>query len=75
MKPAFRTTTAALILAAAAIGLAGCAKQEPANEEYKTDVVDKSGGELIVTDPTPEPQGVKLPETPMTPVPDEKAGE
>ena len=55
-----------LIAAGAAMGLAACAPDQP--ESYETDVVDQSGGELIVDDATP---GVplNLPETPMTNVP------
>lgn len=56
----------ALIAAGAAIGLAACAPDKP--DSYETDVVDQSGGELIVDDAT---SGVDLtlPETPMTNVP------
>jgi len=59
-----------LLAAVAAVGLAGC-KKEAGREEYKADVVDKSGGQIIVEDATTEPEGVRLPETPMTNPPEE----
>ena len=60
-----------LLAAVAAVGLAGCG-EEPA-KEYETDVVDESGGELIVDELNPDAVDVNLPETPMTPVPEEEA--
>jgi hypothetical protein len=63
---------AAISLAAtAAIGLAACAPEQP--KDYETDVVDESGGDLIVEDENAEGVEVKLPETPMTNVPDAQA--
>ncbi len=68
-----RSTTriAAALAAVAALGLAACGEQP--KEEYKTDVVDESGGELIVEDADQEGVEVELPETPMTNVPAEEA--
>lgn len=69
-----RSRIAALALAAtAALGLAACAQEQP--KDYETDVVDKSGGELIVEDANPEGVQVTLPETPMTNVPPASATE
>ncbi len=59
------------LIATMSLGLAACAKEQP--KDYKTDVVDKSGGELIVEDENPDAVDVKLPETPMTNVPDDPA--
>ena len=42
---------------------------QPAETTYETDVVDESGGELIVTQPDPNAVPVDLPETEMTNVP------
>lgn len=50
------------------LGLAACAPEQPKN--YETDVIDKSGGELIVEDENPKAVDVDLPETPMTNVPE-----
>ena len=61
------TSLKALLVAAAAFGLAACG--EKAKEEYKTDVTDESGGELVVEEPDPDAVDVELPETPMTNVP------
>ena len=52
---------AALLFALAACGEA----EEPT---YETDVVDESGGELIVNEPDPNAVPVTIPETEMTPV-------
>lgn len=52
-----------------ALGLAACAQEQPT--DFETDVVDKSGGELIVEDEDPNAVEVKVPETKMTNVPDE----
>ena len=65
------TRIAAALAAAAALGLAACG-QQPATD-YETDVVDESGGELIVEDADQEGVEVELPETPMTNVPAEEA--
>lgn len=56
----------ALLVAATAICLSACDRQEPT---YETDVEDVSGGELIVGEETPGLPPVELPETPMTNVP------
>ena len=67
-----RTASRALFPLAGALALAACGDSEDAT--YETNVVDESGGELIVTDPEAEAVDVELPETPMTPVPaDEEA--
>lgn len=62
------TVSKALLPLAGAFALAACGgdAEEPT---YETDVVDESGGELIVTDPEAEGVDVQLPETPMTAVP------
>lgn len=60
------TTARALLPLAAAMTLAACGDNETA---YEPAVGDVSGGDLIVTDPTPEAPPVELPQTPMTPVP------
>ncbi|KPL69391.1 hypothetical protein SZ64_15510 [Erythrobacter sp. SG61-1L] len=44
-------------------------RQEPAPTEVKVDATDVSGGELIVTEPTPGEVPVDVPDTPMTNVP------
>lgn len=64
------TSLKALFAAAAIFGLAACGQQ--AKEEYKTDVTDESGGELIVEDAGQPGVDVTLPETPMTNVPAEE---
>lgn len=61
-----RSSIKALIAAGVAIGLAACAPDQP--DSYETDVVDQSGGDLIVDDAT-SGVDVTLPETPMTNVP------
>lgn len=52
---------------AAALSVAACNQAE--DKTYETDVVDESGGELIVTQPDPDAVPVDLPETEMTNVP------
>lgn len=44
-------------------------RQEPPKTELKVDATDVSGGELIVTEPTPGEVPVDTPDTPMTNVP------
>jgi hypothetical protein len=63
-----------LLAASAAAGLAGCGP-DPAETEYTTDVVDQSGGELIVEEADPAAVPVEVPETEMVPVPADEAGE
>lgn len=59
-----------LLSSAAALALAACGSAEEAEPTYEAGVEDVSGGELIVTDPNePRIEDLKLPETPMTPVP------
>ncbi len=55
----------------AALALAACGSDEPAEEKtYEAGVEDVGGGELIVTDADAEGvEDLELPETPMTPVP------
>lgn len=49
---------------------AGRGTDEGLRTSYEAGVTDKSGGELIVTDPAaPQVEDIRLPETPMTPVP------
>jgi hypothetical protein len=64
-----RALAQTLIPCIAALALAGCGGQDDGSETYKTDVEDRSGGELIVATPDPNAVPVRLPETPMTPVP------
>ena len=62
-----------LLPLAAALALAACGGEE-AEPAYETDVVDESGGELIVADPdAPAVEDVTVPETEMTNVPPGKA--
>lgn len=63
-----RALASTLIPCIAALALAGCGGQD-SSDTYKTDVEDQSGGELIVSTPDPNAVPVRLPETPMTPVP------
>jgi predicted small lipoprotein YifL len=63
------TSLKALLAAAVIFGLAACG-QKP-KEEYKTDVKDESGGQLIVEDATPGAVDVKIPDTPMTNIPED----
>ena len=60
---------------AAALTVAACSQAQE-EKSYETDVVDESGGELIVTQPDPDAVEVDLPETEMTnvPVTDESDG-
>ncbi len=67
-----QTSFKAALAVAAVLGLAACG--EAAKEEYKTDVVDESGGDLIVEDADAEGVDVQLPETPMTNAPEEAEG-
>ncbi len=52
----------------AALAVAAC-NQAQEEKAYEADVVDESGGELIVTQPDPDAVPVDLPETEMTNVP------
>jgi len=61
----------ALFAASLALGLAACGQEAP--QDFETDVVDESGGELIVEDADAEGVDVELPETPMENVPAEEA--
>ena len=60
----------ALLAGAGLLGLAAC--QQP-KEEYSTDVVDKSGGDLVVEEADPNAVPVDVPDTEMTNVPAEDA--
>ncbi len=63
------TVSKAVLPLAGALALAACGG-EAEETTYETDVVDESGGELIVTDPeAPAVEDQQIPETPMTPVP------
>ena len=64
--PAFART---LLPGAALLALAACSGQDEADATYEAGVKDESGGELIVSTPDPNAVPVRLPETPMTPVP------
>ena len=57
----------------AALALAGCG--ERAEPTFETDVVDESGGELIVSDVEPDAAPVDLPETEMVAKTVEQAAE
>lgn len=52
-----------------ALSLAACGEQD--ERTYEADATDVSGSELIVATPTPGAPDAELPETPMTPVPDD----
>lgn len=67
--PAFAPT---LLAGAALLALAGCGRDD-SNPTWKTNVKDKSGGELIVTKHDPQAIPVRVPNTPMTPVPRDTA--
>lgn len=54
----------------AVFAIAACS-QEPT--EYKADVKDESGGQMIVQDADATGVPVDLPDTPMTPVPPSEA--
>ena len=66
MTHAFAKT---LLPAAAMLTLAACGGQDESQEPYEAGATDVSGGELIVSTPDPNAVPVRLPETPMTPVP------
>ncbi len=57
----------------AALALAACGQDQEAT--YEADATDLGGGELIVTEEDPEAVPVDTPDTPMTSVPDETAGD
>ena len=59
---------------AAALALAACSSQDESDATYEAGVEDQSGGELVVSTPDPNAVPVTLPETPMTPAPDQTAG-
>lgn len=56
------------LAAVAALAVAAC-NQADEDKTYEADVVDESGGELIITQPAPDAVPVDLPETEMTNVP------
>ncbi|HTN15749.1 MAG TPA: hypothetical protein VL094_13175 [Sphingomonadaceae bacterium] len=61
---------AALVVVIAAVWYLGpFGKEDEGRTELKADVTDVSGGELIVTEPTPGEVPVNVPDTPMTNVP------
>ena len=63
------TVSKALLPLAGAVALAACGG-DAEETTYEADVVDESGGEMIVTDPeAPAVEDQQIPETPMTPVP------
>jgi len=66
-----RRSLAGVLVLTAGLALAACGGDE-AEPTYEAGVTDASGGELIVTDPSETGVPVKLPETPMTPVPPEQ---
>lgn len=57
-----------LLPGAFALALAACQAEEPT---YEADAEDLSGGELVVSPEDPDAVAVDLPETPMTPAPEE----
>ncbi|CDO36253.1 MULTISPECIES: hypothetical protein [Novosphingobium] len=61
-----------LLATGALLAIAACSK-EPT--EYKADVKDESGGQLIVQDADATGVPVDLPDTPMTPVPPSEAAQ
>lgn len=61
-----RIAAKALLAATALLAIAACSKQPT---EYKVDVKDDSGGQLIVEDATATGVPVTLPDTPMTNMP------
>lgn len=68
-----RTARLAVALAPALL-LAACQAEEEEVVTPEPAVEDQSGGELIaVPEDSANPEGVTLPETPMTPVPAETA--
>jgi hypothetical protein len=74
MRKFDKTIAFAVLPIAATMAIAGCGQS--AETSYETDVVDESGGELIVSDVDPDAVPVDLPETEMVNVPaDEGDGE
>ncbi len=57
-----------LVLALAAWAM-GLFENGTGETTYRVEAQDRSGGELIVTDPSEAGVAVDLPQTPMTPVP------
>jgi hypothetical protein len=71
LRALFIITVALVVLAAAAwqFDLLNIRGEEGTRTAYEADVVDLSGGEIIVTDPeAPKVEDVAIPETAMTPV-------
>lgn len=73
-EPASKPTNKLLLLIAALVIVIAAiwflvGRQEPEKTELKVDATDVSGGELIVTEPTPGEVPVTVPDTPMTNVP------
>lgn len=68
MATVFRVTKIFLPMGAAC-ALAACGGQDESERTFTTDTVDKSGGELIVTEQDPNAVQVNTPDTPMTNVP------
>lgn len=75
-EPASKSSNRLLLLIAALVIVIAAAwylgvfgKPEEGKTELKADVTDLSGGELIVTEPTPGEVPVNVPDTPMTNVP------
>lgn len=65
------TIPAAAVLA---LAVAACSGEEE-GRTYEVGAEDRSGGELIAREPDSEEVKVELPETPMTPVPEEGEAE
>lgn len=57
-----------IVPATLVIGLAACSAEPEEDVAYEADVVDESGGEMVVVPEDAEGVAVDLPETPMTPV-------
>lgn len=57
----------------AALALAACGQEQETT--YEADATDLGGGELIVTEEEPDAVPVDIPDTPMTNVPDDTAGD
>lgn len=58
-----------LLALAGALVLTACGGASDEDANYETDVVDESGGELVVTEASDAPvEDVDIPDTPMTPV-------
>lgn len=73
-EPASKPTNKLLLLIAVLVIVIAAiwflvGRQEPEKTELKVDATDVSGGELIVTEPTPGEVPVNVPDTPMTNVP------